>query len=815
MMLNFEILRRTIPSQTLELLEIALEQICQRLGGVTLANEIANPRSMPIAGGWERFVLVVSEQFSALVLVRSAKNNARKDNARKDNARKDNARNENANALLLATHAPKKSGGNPEAAETLGAAGFYEVGLTFESKEVAEFVSILTASNGSINTALVQIAGRIAGANNAKVQSEFILSLLEIFSSSALENTAEPKKYLGVEPAIPSPAFSGYPTVEFALQAQIKQERLLNQVTVQIRHSLELAKILSTAVEQVRDLLQVDRLVIYEFDERSVADAGLSRNSTPTVGLGHITYEAKASAAISSVLNWEEGMECFVNKTDFIDKYSQGNIAAIEDIETAYAHSPCLLELMRKAEVQAELVVPIVVEEKLWGLAIAHECSPRQWIQNEKEFLEHIAEHLALGIQQAGLYARVQQQKQTLEQHVSERTQELHDALLAAESASRAKSEFIATMSHELRTPLTCVIGMSATLLRWPFGQLSQKQRDYLQAIHDSGDRLLSLINDILDLSQLEAGKTILNISEFSLSELARDMVASLAEKAEAARVELETNLYLIPESDRFTADVGRVKQILYNILSNAIKFTPEGGRAILSVWREEKATVFQVEDTGVGIAGERQSLLFQLFQQLDSSYQRQHGGTGLGLALTKQLVELHGGWIGVKSQPGVGSTFTVRLPAGPLVKNSSTNINSQQKSESSLGCIILIENQEDLALDICDILTASGYRVVWMVDGATALEQIEVLQPKGAIVDLSLQGMDGYETIQSLRDSPNVPFLKILALTENDTTPEDWESCLEAGADDYLVKPVAAEQLLNQMTVLTAAATMSSIVNG
>ena len=601
------------------------------------------------------------------------------------------------------------------------------------------------------------------------------------------------------------------------MQGQIEQERLLNQVTVQIRHSLDLPRILSTAVEQVRQLLQVDRLVIYQFDASTVAGALMGSVKTPTMGRGRVTYEAKASAAISSVLNWEEGVGCFVDKPDFLDKYSQGNTAAIADVEIAYAHYPCFLELMRKAGVRAKLVVPIMVEKQIWGLAIAHESSIRQWLQNEQEFLKHIAEHLAVGIQQALLYTRVQEQKQTLEKRVKDRTQELHDALLAAEAASRAKSEFMGTMSHELRTPLTCVIGMSATLLRWPFGDLSEKQRDYIQAIHDSGAHLLGLINDILDLSQLEAGKTILNMSDFSLSQLARESVEDLADKANYAGVQLETNLYLVPESDRFTADRSRVKQILYNLLSNAIKFTLPGGRATLVIWREEKTTVFQVEDTGIGIPQERQSLLFQLFQQLDGSYQRQHGGAGLGLALTKQLVELHGGWIGVNSQPGVGSTFTVHLPAGPLPNTSSlssSNNNNEETSDSSLGCIVLIESQEDMAIEICDILTAFGYRVVWMVDGATALEQIEVLQPKGAIVDLNLRGMDSYEIIESLHNSPTIPSLKILALT-NSSTPEDWESCLEAGADDYLVKPVQAEELLNQINILTAAATMSSLVNG
>lgn len=678
----------------------------------------------------------------------------------------------------------------------------WELSLTFDPEAIAAFLTqlgTLATAHSDIFQTLEQLRGQLKP-NDATLQSEFTLQLVE---KLAIAPQTEPHLDNGY------PYVSVCQPVEEALRQQVEQERLLNQVITQVRQSLELPTILETAVQQVRHFLQADRLVIYQFDAHLTSVS--SNPSTPIsserlqklqFGYGCITYEARASADISSVLHVVEEENCFVGIPNCQEKYCQGYTLAVNDVTATYALSPCLLGLLQRHQIVAKLVAPIVVQGKLWGLLIAHQCfTPRKWQDSECAFLQRIAEHLAIAIDQAQLYAQLQQQKETLEQRVIARTQELHDALSVAESASRVRSDFLATMSHELRTPLTCVIGMSATLLRWSFGHLSDRQRRYLQTIHDSGEHLLALINDILDLSLVEAGKATLSISEFSLTHLLNQSLQTLQDKADANGIELVSEIQVAATGDRFTADQRRLKQVLLNLLSNAIKFTPEGGQVTLRAWLEAGKAVFQVEDTGIGIPEHQRPLLFQKFQQLDTSYQRKYEGTGLGLALTKQLVELHGGWIDVDSTVGLGSIFTVHLPAQQLPTAPDLHPASAMNGNSQ-GRIVLIENHEESAMLICDLLTAAGYQVVWLVDGSTAVKQIEILHPVVVVADMQLPGMDGYEVMHYLRTSPTTQSLKILVLTTR--CPDKAEAhYLEAGADDCLEKPIEPEQLLYKVAAL------------
>ena len=608
--------------------------------------------------------------------------------------------------------------------------------------------------------------------------------------------------------------------VQAKLDQQLERNVLLNQVITKIQESLDLSVILQTTVGEVRQFLEADRLLIYQFDPsdaeslRSMASLAepekllISETVQHLQHSGYITYESLASRSLASVLHYTENF-CFQDRQKCRHRYLEGQPFAVDDVSQTYRESSCLLSFLKQVEVKSKLVTPIVVGQQLWGLLIAHQCSyVRQWQPWELEFLRHIAEHLAIAINQAQLYQQLQKQTQNLETCVIERTQDLRDALAAAQSANRAKSEFLATMSHELRTPLTCIIGMSATLLRWSLGDLSPRQRDYLNTIHTSGEHLLSVINDILEVSKIEAGRTVLEVREFSLATLSRQSVGAFRTEALRNGIDIVLDLKLPPDQDIFRADPRRIRQILTNLLSNAIKFTPAEGKVTLRVRKEQHAAVFQVEDTGIGIPASAQSLLFEKFQQLESARQREYQGTGLGLALTKQLVELHGGSIKVTSEVGVGSVFTIRIPIQRQTGTLETNFD-ELSAEPVIGRIVLVEDNEESASLICDMLTAADYQVIWIVDGSRVLDQVELLQPAAVITNVTLASADGYEIIESLRHYVGTLGVKILALL-NTADGAQSERAKAAGAEEIIVKPINPTELLATMNTLMASHLMS-----
>ncbi|MEL6397758.1 MAG: ATP-binding protein [Cyanobacteria bacterium J06626_4] len=637
-------------------------------------------------------------------------------------------------------------------------------------------------------------AQQLLSDRSAESCAELMMTLLPQLIEPS--NRATEVSLSAIAPAAPAPA---------QLVQKREQALLVKQIIAKIRDSLDLPAVLSTTVAEVQQYLAADRLVIYQFQAATAAAPSPWATSAPesTSGCpGSVTYEALAAPTIESVLHLTEE-RCLDDYAQCSEKYQDGVPIAVSDVQTHYRDTPCLLNFLQKIQVRAQVIAPIIVQNELWGFLIAHQCrTPRRWQPSELTFLQQIAEHLAIAIQQAELYAQLRSQTQSLETCVINRTQDLKDALAAAQSANFTKSEFLATMSHELRTPLTCIIGMSATLLRWSLGELNARQRTYLQTIHDSGERLLVVINNILEMSKIESGRIVLEVRTFSLTSLSQQAIEPFRKLARDRSIFLNFESTLLPDQDTFTGDPRRIQQILSNLLSNALKFTHDGGQVNLRLRREQQMAIFQVEDTGIGIPEHQISRLFETFQQLEPSRQRQYPGTGLGLALTKQLIELHGGSITVNSRVGVGSVFTARLPLQRLAAEAHPKPQPPAvpaaKATPVTGRIVLVEDQEDTAGVICDLLTAADYQVIWMIEGSRVVEQVALLQPAVVIINMDLGSINGRRVVEALREALITSKVKILALRSRQDSQDSLND-----VDASITLPLEPEWLLEKVNAL------------
>lgn len=403
------------------------------------------------------------------------------------------------------------------------------------------------------------------------------------------------------------------------------------------------------------------------------------------------------------------------------------------------------------------------------------------------------------------------------------------------ERASQMKSEFLASMSHELRTPLNSILGFSDLLLRQSAGSLSDRQLNHVQTIEKSGEHLLQLINDILDLSKIEAGKTELNLKPISIHYLCTECLKMIQVRALKKRLAL--TLELDYRLEQVNIDERRACQILINLLSNAVKFTPEGGKIKLSSrlaygsqlekeYRPDRSAInpstpylcLEVQDSGIGIPKHKWHFLFRPFQQVDASLARHHEGTGLGLVLTKRLAELHGGTVSLESEENKGSKFRVWLPLTEMRQEQTGIVSVEFPQQSKINLrlqeppvspakfqskrVLVVEDQVFNQAFISEVLELEGYKVEMIYDGGTMMQTIysPLVTPQSLpdliLMDIQLPQVDGFQIIRQLKAHDlwkQVPVVAVTAIAMSG----DRDRCLAAGADGYLSKPLKVDELI------------------
>jgi PAS domain S-box-containing protein len=607
---------------------------------------------------------------------------------------------------------------------------------------------------------------------------------------------------------------------EAALQQQLKRERLVDAIQERIRSSLNLEEVMTMAVEEVRQFLSTDRTVIYRFNPD---------------WSGFVAVESVARG-VMPILGTDINDPCF--REGYVSVYEQGHIRAIDDIYTA-GISECHINLLSQFQIKANVVVPILQGEKLWGLLIAHHCrTQRQWNSSEIESLKQISVQLAIAIQQCTLFE--QAQTEIADRKLAEIA--LQKAVVVADSANLAKSEFLSSMSHELRTPLNAILGFSQVMVR--DSSLNNQHQQHLEIINRAGEHLLSLINDILEMSKIEAGRSQLNQSSFNLIRLLETLAEMFRLKAESKKLQLFFEVADgVPHF--VNGDEGKLRQVLINLLGNAIKFTETGSVTLRVKMKVEQSLAvetaeftgtqtkpacagcdqspqadfdcvdtnsirpvflrlqFEIEDTGPGIAAEEMNKLFAPFEQTKTGRKSQQG-TGLGLPISRKFVQMMGGDITVSSIPGLGSKFAFDIEIRLAVP---TDVKMLKPHKKVIGLelnqpeyrILVVDDRADNCLVIDRLLSPLGLLVREARNGQEAVAIWEDWQPHLIWMDMQMPVMNGYEATRQIKSHPLGKETVIVALTAS-AFEEDRKTILAAGCNDFMRKPFEAKILFAKL---------------
>ncbi len=467
----------------------------------------------------------------------------------------------------------------------------------------------------------------------------------------------------------------------------------------------------------------------------------------------------------------------------------------------------------------AVVVSPISYSEKVLGVLALANTNPLG--EKELGFIERLTDQIGISLNNLNQYHDLK----TLSEQLKQRGREISQKNAQLEQANRLKTEFLANMSHELRTPLNAIIGFSEVLKDQLLGELSDEQSDYVGEIFESANHLLSLINDILDLSKIEAGKMELFLESLNIPELLRNALSIVKEKAHSHGIDLQ--LEVADNVGLVQVDGRKLKQIVFNLLSNAVKFTPDGGRVTIAAQRVENNLLVKVTDTGIGIPADDIGMLFRPFEQLDGSLARKFEGTGLGLAMVKRLVELHGGQVRVTSTEGEGSCFQFVIPYRESGEDEQAEVELAEAAPAELGIaetptitakvsgsqqtttplsswlsetpviqpeVLIVEDNDQAAELMAFQLRSAGYSIHRARDGAEALKLAKAQLPHLVVMDIMLPDIDGWEVMRRMKQDPMLEAIPVVV----NSIVADTKKGFELGAVNVLEKPLHKQALLH-----------------
>jgi signal transduction histidine kinase/CheY-like chemotaxis protein len=536
------------------------------------------------------------------------------------------------------------------------------------------------------------------------------------------------------------------------LGQSVEELRALGEVTQAVNSTLDLQTVLSTIVAKAVDLSDTEAGSIYVLDPatdefhlratQGMSDELIAELKGQGIGFGEKTI-AEAAAHRAPV--------------QFPDLKKEAP-SGVQDI-------------LLRAGYRALLVVPLLDAEGILGVLVVRRKAPGEFPKHTVDLLQTFAAQSVLAIRNANLFAEVEEKGRQLE------------------LASQHKSQFVASMSHELRTPLNAIIGLTEMMVSNAARFGTEKAAEPLRRVHRAGNHLLGLINQVLDLSKIEAGKLELSPEQVSLAPLVDEVVGTARQLAEQNK-----NRLVVEVQDKLgplTVDPMRLRQILLNLLSNACKFTKQGEvkLRVHKVVDGRNWVEFAVADTGIGMTPEQQAKLFEEFSQADSSTARRYGGTGLGLAITRKLARMMGGDVTVTSEPGKGSVFTVRLPgSADAAGRGATNGDRPPRSD----CILVIDDDATARELIADQLKAEGLSVVTAAGGLEGLKLAKELHPIAITLDVVMPDLDGWSVLAALRQDGELAEIPVIMTTILD----EHRRAVALGAAGYLTKPIDRDRL-------------------